>query len=174
MDFKNKYIKYKMKYLNLKELQAKFKLGDESGEVVPYNPKQVSIKDYETKDLIFQIIRHEIQLKRTKKPELNIVIEQLEEELNERLMKLSDFVELKKYLIEIGKIIDKLKQLTIDTSRVEVTDIINKNETLKQIREPIITTQPVSSMQLRPRPSPSQPNPNCKGKECVILNKYIT
>lgn len=155
----------------MKELKAKIELGG-GPFIVPDNPKQVIIKDYNTQELIFQIIRHEIQLKRTQIPELKTVIEQLEAELNERLIKRSDFFELKKYLLELDKIIDKLKQLTIDTTRENVSNIINTNDIFKKITGTIITKQP---MKLRERPnSISNIKDNYENDDCNILSKYLT
>ena len=61
MDYKEKYFKYKLKYLNLKSLNAKssLKLGDgepSQPEISFEEKRNEHIRSLETKELIFNII----------------------------------------------------------------------------------------------------------------------
>lgn len=180
MDYKEKYLKYKLKYLNLKALNAKsgLRLGDGKPsqlEISFEEKRNEHIRSLETKELIFNIIRHTLLLTNDpllKPEEINLIINLLNAELEQRIANPETKREVKEYLSNILEITKRLKQLPYLTGVTDgqVLSVIKSNELLYAIHsEGVISQQP---MTLRPRqqpptPPPSEKTPNCQEGACA-------
>ena len=182
MDYKEKYFKYKLKYLNLKSLNAKSSLkigdGEPSQPEISFEEKRNEhIRSLETKELIFNIIRHTLLLTNNpllKPEEINLIINLLDAELKKRITSPETKREVKEYLSNILEITKRLKQLPYLTGVTDgqVLSVIRSNKLLNAIQdEGVIRQQP---MTLRPRQRqqppttpPLEKNPNCQDGACA-------